>query len=156
MQRYLDDFSYELEQLLDTCRKKYDHNVKILSQINRAKVVTNASKSAYFSGYPFFKSRIGNGPPHSDAYLKRRDEGELFPMDMLTKRSTWLHSDKIELIQGIKKQVTAYLQSMYRQKMRLASDKRRADSQIERFQNGLDFIQFFISFLGILGLFKAV
>lgn len=146
MQRYLDDFSYELEQLLDTCRQKYDHNVKILSQINRAKAVTNVSKTVYFSGYPFFKNCIGTGPPQSDAYLKRREAGEFFPMDLLQRRTTWLHSDKLELIQGIKQQVTTYLQSMYRQKIRQASDKRRADSLTERFQTGSNSMYFCVFF----------
>lgn len=138
MQNTLYELIKDMEQLQDTCRKKYQHNVNFLNQMNKAKDKKSVSqcKSMYLCGYPFFKNRQGNGPPLSHSYLKRRTGGELFPMELLEKRTTWLHSDKIHMVHGIKHQAVSYLQSFFRDQMRHAKSKRNATDLIARLKNG--------------------
>lgn len=111
MQRYLNDLSCDLHRLLDTCRAKYEHNVRLLDQMHRVQSDASYSRTLYCCGYPFFKNRGGSGPPLSRTYQRRRQAGELFPMDLRAKRTSWLHADKIRLVQGVKSQALAFLRA---------------------------------------------
>lgn len=138
MQNFLYELVKDLEQMQDTCRKKYQHNIKKMEQLNRRnhQKAVLPMKTVYFCGYPFFKNRQGNGPPLSHSFMRRRAGGELFPMELLEKRSTWLHCDKIQLVQGIKKQALTYLQSFFRDQMRHARSKRNSADLIIRLKSG--------------------
>lgn len=136
MRIYLNDVKAEIERMLNACQKKYKQNELLMEQMN---VVKNAPKlyaTYYFCGYPFFKDSKGGGPPKSVEYLRRSEkECELFPLD-LEKRSIWMSRDKVELIQGVKKQVIQYLQMKNRMRIRQTVSKRCANELSARIQNG--------------------
>lgn len=127
----------ELERLLSTCQKKYKQNELLMEEMNAAKNAPKLYATYYFCGYPYFKDRKGGGPPKSVEYLRRTEkECELFPLD-LEKRSVWMPRDKVELIQGVKKQVIQYLQMKNRMRIRQTAAKRCANELSARIQNGM-------------------
>lgn len=136
MRSYLNDVKAELERMLNACQKKYKQNELLMEEMNAAKNAPKLYSTYYFCGYPFFKDRKGGGPPKSVEYLRRSEkECELFPLD-LEKRSIWMPRDKVELIQGVKKQVIQYLQANNRMRIRQTAGKRCANELSARIQNG--------------------
>lgn len=135
MQTYLNDVTTELEQLLETCQLKYKKNEETLAKIVKTKTEPKRYTTYYFCGYPYFKDRSGCGPSQPAEYLKRKVD-ELFPLD-LEKRGIWLPRDKVELIQGVKKQTIKYLQSKNRDRIRQTASKRCANELTSRIDNGL-------------------
>lgn len=136
MRTYLNDVKAELERMLNTCQKKYKQNELLMEEMNVAKNVPKLYTTYYFCGYPYFKDRKGGGPPKSQEYVRRSENGcELFPLD-LEKRSIWMPRDKVELIQGVKRQVIQYLQVKNRMRIRQAAAKRCANELSARIQNG--------------------
>lgn len=142
MRIYLNDVKAELERMLNTCQKKYKQNELLMEEMNAAKNAPKLYATYYFCGYPYFKDRKGGGPPQSTEYLRRSEkECELFPLD-LEKRTIWMPRDKMDLIQGVKKQVVQYLQMKNRMRMRQTTGKRCAKELSARIQNGIsDFYQ---------------
>lgn len=136
MRTYLNNVRAELERMLHACQSKYKQNELVMEEMNTVKNTPKLYATYYFCGYPFFKDRKGGGPPKSLEYVRRSEKGgEIFPLD-LEKRGVWLPRDKVELIQGVKKQVVQYLQSKNRMRMRQALSKRCANELSERIQNG--------------------
>lgn len=136
MRIYLNDVKAELERMLNTCQKKYKQNELLMEEMNVAKNAPKLYATYYFCGYPYFKDRKGGGPPKSMEYLRRSEkECELFPLD-LEKRSIWMPRDKVELIQGVKKQVIQYVQMKNRMRIRQTAGKRCANELSARIQNG--------------------
>lgn len=139
MRLYLNNLKDELERLIVTCKEKYQQNELLIAETNKAKHEPKLYTTYYFCGYPFFKDRKGGAPPQSAEYLKRLEKGdEIFPLD-LEKRCVWLPRDKVQLVQGIKKQVITYLQLQNRAKMRKTAGKRCADELSARIQSGAYF-----------------
>ncbi|XP_055306417.1 snRNA-activating protein complex subunit 4 [Sitodiplosis mosellana] len=135
MRIYLNDLKHELEQLINVCQQKYKQNELLIAATNKAKNEPKLYTTYYFCGYPFFKDRKGGAPPQSAEYLKRTEKGdEIFPLD-LEKRCVWLPRDKVQLVQGVKKQVITYLQSQNRTKIRKTVGKRCASELSARIQN---------------------
>lgn len=138
MRVYLNDLKIELERMLNVCRTKYKENDKLLTDMNKAKNEPKLYTTYYFCGYPFFKDRRGGAPPKSTEYLKRSEnDGELFPLD-LEKRGVWMPRDKVELIQGVKKQVIEHLRLKNNSKIRQTLGKRLANELSARIQNGIE------------------
>lgn len=139
MQFYLNELKHEMEVMLDTCQQKYKQNTTLLEDKDKMKNISIMNSTFYFTGYPYFKDKTGNGPPLSKEFLKRRDkDGELFPMDLLDRRQRWLSRDKILLVQGVKKQALKYLQMKNRDKIRQNASKRCANDIATRLNEGLN------------------
>lgn len=144
MRVYLTDLKDALEQMLRTCQEKYKQNEIHMVEMNKAKHEPKLYATYYFCGYPFFKDRKGGAPPLSAEYLRRSEKGdELFPLD-LEKRGLWLPRDKVELVQGVKKQTIEYLQSQNRTKIRKTVGKRCASELLARIQHGVDLLFIYI------------
>lgn len=127
----------EVERLLKRCRDKHKQNEEIMEELSQKKSTTAISTTYYFCGYPYFKDRSGSGAPLPAEYYQRRDRNnELFPIDLLNKRTFWLPRDKIDLVQGVKKQVISYLQSKNRDRIRNVADKRHASDITLRLKTG--------------------
>lgn len=138
MRVHLNDLKNELEQMLVTCQEKYKQNEILMLELSKAKNEPKLYTTYYFCGYPFFKDRKGGAPPLSAEYLRRTEKGdELFPLDL--EKRIWLPRDKVELVQGVKKQAIKYLQSLNRNKIRQAAGKRCASELSARILNGLNF-----------------
>lgn len=136
MRVYLNDVKTELERMLNTCQKKYKQNELLLEEMSAAKNAPKLYATYYFCGYPYFKDRKGGGPPKSLEYIRRSEiECELFPLD-LERRSIWMPRDKVELIQGVKRQVIQYLHMKNRMRIRQTAGKRCANELSARIQNG--------------------
>lgn len=137
MRIYLNDLKKEVEQLLNVCQEKYKQNERLLSDMSKVKSEPKLYTTYYFCGYPYFKDRKGGAPPKPAEYLRRSEKGdEIFPLD-LEKHGVWLPRDKVELIQGVKKQVVSYLQSQNRVKLRQTAGKRCANELSARINIGL-------------------
>lgn len=136
MRTYLNDVKAELERMLNACQTKYKQNELLMEEMSAAKPQKQPYATYYFCGYPFFKDRKGGGPPKASEYIRRSEkECELFPLD-LEKRALWLPRDKVELIQGVKKQVVQYVQSQNRMRIRQTAGKRCANEFSARIQSG--------------------
>lgn len=116
----------ELERMLFACQQKYKKNEELLADLEKTKPAPQVATTYYFCGSPFFKDRTGVGAPQPADYLRRRDKNELFPIDLLSTKSIWLPRDKIDLVQGVKKQIIKYLESKNRDRIRQAANKRCA------------------------------
>lgn len=137
MRIYLNDLKIDLERMLSVCSTKYKENEKLLTDINKAKNEPKLYTTYYFCGYPFFKDRKGGAPAKSAEYLRRSEnDGELFPLD-LEKRGVWMPRDKVELIQGVKKQVIEHLRLKNNFKIRQTLGKRLANELGARIRNGI-------------------
>lgn len=127
----------EVERLLKRCRDKYKRNEEIMEELGQKKSPTTTSTTYYFCGYPYFKDRSGSGAPLPAEYYRRRDtNNELFPIDLLDTRTFWLPRDKMDLVQGVKKQVISFLQLKNRDRIRNAAEKRCASDIILRLKTG--------------------
>lgn len=137
MRVYLNNLKEQLERMLNVCQEKYKQNDLLLAEMNKSKNEPKLYTTYYFCGYPFFKDRRGGASPKSAEYLRRSEkEGELFPLD-LEKRCVWMPRDKVELVQGVKKQVIEFLQSKNRTKIRQTAGKRLANELAARIRSGL-------------------
>lgn len=137
MRTYLVKLRNEVEQLLKRCQHKYKRNEEILEDINQKKSPTTISTTYYFCGYPYFKDRSGSGAPLPANYYQCHDRNnELFPIDLLEKRTFWLPRDKMDLVQGVKKQAISFLQSKNRDRIRNAAEKRCASDITLRLKTG--------------------
>lgn len=118
----------ELEDLLRTCTDKYNENEKLLEELTAQSSSRKIHTMSTFStcGYPYFKDRQGFSAAYSEEF-KRRQRQEVFPFLMEEKSKFWLARDKIQLIQGVKKQVIAKIQQKNRDKIRKLSTKRRSN-----------------------------
>lgn len=145
MQAYFMNLSDEVERLLIECQQKHKKNEKLLEELSITKSPLLASSTYYFCGYPYFKDRHGYGAPQPAEYLERRDKNhELFPIDLITKKTYWVPRDKFNLIQGVKKQTIDFLQSKNRDKIRQSTSKRCADGITARLKAGKYFRNLFI------------
>lgn len=127
----------EVERLLKRCQDKYKRNEEIMEELRQKKSPTAISTTYYFCGYPYFKDLSGSGAPLPAEYYQRRDRNnELFPIDLLDKRTFWLPRDKMDLVQGVKKQVVPFLQSKNRDRIRNAAERRYAGDIRLRLQTG--------------------
>lgn len=139
MRVYLNELKEQLERMLNVCEDKYKQNEILLANVNKSKNEPKLYTTYYFCGYPFFKDRKGGAPPQPAQYLQRSDkDGELFPLD-LEKRGVWMPRDKVELVQGVKKQTIEFLQLRNRNKIRQTAGKRLANELTNRIRNGKDF-----------------
>lgn len=137
MRVYLNDLKDELERMIDMCEEKYTQNEQLLVEMRKTKNEPKRYTTYYFCGYPYFKDRKGGAPPQSAEYIRRTEkENEVFPID-LEKPGIWLSRDKIELIQGVKKQVVAYLLCQNRDKIRKTAGKRCANELSARIETGM-------------------
>lgn len=137
MRIYLVKLRDEVERLLKRCQDKYKQNEEIIEELSQKRSPTAISTTYYFCGYPYFKDRSGSGPPLPAEYYQRRDRNnELFPIDLLDKRTFWLPRDKMDLVQGVKKQVVSFLQSKNRDRIRKAAERRYAGDITLRLQTG--------------------
>lgn len=136
MRIYLIDLKEELERMLHQCQEKYRKNESLLAEMNAVKQAPKMYSTYYFCGYPFFKDRKGGAPSKSAEYLRRFEKGdELFPLD-LEKRGVWMPRDKIDLVQGVKKQTIEYLALKNNTRIRKAATKRCADELTNRIKSG--------------------
>lgn len=127
----------ELERLLEICQQKQKENDVILAEMSKSqKNASTACATYYFCGYPFFKDRNGDSAALPASYVQRRDAGELFPLELETKRYLWTARDKVNLVQGVKKQVMNYLHMKNRDKLRQVATKRCAEDLATRINKG--------------------
>lgn len=142
MRAYLNELKLKLERILNVCKEKYKQNELLLMELNKSKTEPKLYTTYYFCGYPFFKDRKGGAPPKPDEYLQRSErESELFPLD-LEKRGVWMPRDKVELVQGVKRQTIEFLHLQNRTKIRQAAGKRLANELTNRIRNGSHFSAF--------------
>lgn len=97
--------------MLKDCQRKYKRNEQILLKLHKQTNVqqTFNQQTYYFCGAPYFKNKEAfSAPPIAD-YQQRKKRKELFPMDLMEQKGYWLPRDKINLIQGVKKQMLNYL-----------------------------------------------
>lgn len=137
MRNHLVKLRDEVERLLKRCQDKYKQNEEIMEELSQKKSPTTLSTTYYFCGYPYFKDLSGSGAPLPAEYYHRRDiNNELFPIDLLDKRTFWLPRDKMDLVQGVKKQVVSFLQSKNRDRIRNSAEKRYAADITLRLKTG--------------------
>lgn len=138
MRIYLVKLREEVEQLLNRCRDKYKRNEQMLEEASQKKSSSVVSTTYYFCGYPYFKDLSGSGPPLPSEYYQRRNKtnNELFPIDLLENRTFWLPRDKMDLVQGVKKQVVSFLQTKNNDRIRQSVEKRCASDIILRLNSG--------------------
>lgn len=137
MRTYLVNLRNELERLLIGCQTKYKKNEKLMEKLSKMKSPSVVSTTYYFCGYPYFKDRSGTGAPQPAEYLERRDKnGELFPIDLLERRTYWTARDKFDLVNSVKKQIIAHLQSKNRDRIRQTANKRCASAIEAKLKDG--------------------
>lgn len=136
MRVYMNELKEDLERMLVECKQKYKQNERLLAQMSHQKSTPKLYTTYYFCGYPFFKNRQGGAPPKSAEYLTRSANGEeMFPLDLET-HGIWLVRDKVELVQGVKKQVLEYFQTKNRIQIHKSKGKRTASEMSTRIENG--------------------
>ncbi|XP_037954450.1 snRNA-activating protein complex subunit 4-like [Teleopsis dalmanni] len=79
---------------------------KLKSLKKIAKCVKGSEIDDYREGNKFFRDLNGRAAPNNEDYIKRKSEGEIFPMDFsLVKNCYWIETDKKLLLMGIKEQI---------------------------------------------------
>lgn len=114
MQAQLLELKTKLHAMLRECQKKYKKNEETMRDMNKqTNVQQSFSQHTYsFCGAPYFKNKDAYSAPPTADYLQRRRHRELFPIDLMRQKGYWLPRDKINLIQGVKKQLLNYLYLM--------------------------------------------
>lgn len=126
MQTNLKELKAKLERMLRTCQEKYKTNEKTIAEMTEQTTSrrSQAMNTFYVCGQPYFKDADAFPAPHTADYIARRRR-ELFPLDLEERNVFWMARDKIQLINGVKKQVTAHLRSKNNDKLRKLATKRR-------------------------------
>lgn len=132
MQAQLLELKSKLHSMLRDCQKKYKKNEQVLQKLHKQTHMQQSfnQQTYYFCGSPYFKSKEAFSAQPTADYQERKRHRELFPADLLEQQGYWLPRDKINLIQGVKKQVLRYLYSMNR--MRMNEIKLGGESSKER------------------------
>ncbi|XP_055387605.1 myb-like protein L isoform X2 [Condylostylus longicornis] len=105
MQKTLQNIKPLLEKLVQKCRAKYKHNehmLKLLKLMNRKNPLKAINKSYQVCGIPYFKTKQKFSHPPNEDYLRRKNNMEVFPVDILyDKQNYWSLKDKAAIIEGV-------------------------------------------------------
>lgn len=136
LQNNLQLLKSRLENMLRMCIEKYKENEKVISDLSEASSAKSTNGfSFYMCGYPYFKDRGAFPAPCPEEYFTRR-KTEVFPITLDNRNVFWLLRDKIQLIQGVKKQLIQFIRTKNKDRIRKITTRTKA-SQAGRILKGI-------------------
>lgn len=117
MQLNLLSIREKVEKLLNSVKEIYEQNENIMrNHLMKQKKKGFGMRGAYLKGGTFylkgnmfFKDYDCRNCPDNSDYNARKEEGEMFPMDLdLRGRHVWSIKDKRGVVEGIKEQVSTF------------------------------------------------